>query len=99
MEILTERGVEFDAVLYLNTPPTRKDLQRMIDLIEDPPRALVRNDKNFKALGLNADDYTSVDAVVELLLEHPNLMQRPVAIKGNRAVIARPSAKIETLLD
>ena len=67
-------------------------------MIEDPPAELVRKDKNFKDLGLDAGDYTTEDAVVALLLEHPILMQRPVVVRGRRAVIARPSAKVESLL-
>lgn len=65
----------------------------------DEPAELVRKDKNFKALGLDAGDYTTRDAVVTVLLEHPKLMQRPVVILGARAVIARPSEKVLELVD
>jgi len=58
----------------------------------------VRKDKLFKELGLNADDYVTKEAVVGVLLEHPKLMQRPVVVKGDRAILARPSAEIEALL-
>ena len=98
MATLTERGVEFDAIEYLKTPLTADDLNQILDLIEDPPADLVRKDKNFKELRLDADDYTSADAVVALLLEHPKLMQRPIAVRGDRAVICRPSEKVEELL-
>ena len=63
------------------------------------PTELIRKDKNFKALGLDAGDYTTRDAVVKVLLENPKLMQRPVVILGDRAVIARPSEKVLELLD
>ena len=49
-------------------------------------------------LGLAPEDYTTSEAVIELLLEHPKLMQRPIIIRGDRAVIARPSEKVEGLL-
>ena len=58
----------------------------------------MRKDKHFKDLGLHADDYTSKQQVVDVLLEHPDLMERPVIIKGEQAVIARPSDKVEELL-
>ena len=73
-------------------------MRGFIGMIDDPPADLVRKDKNFKDLGLNSSDYTTENAVVALLLEHPRLMQRPVVVRGDRAVIARPSDKVEALL-
>ena len=73
-------------------------MRGFIAMVEEPPAELVRKDRNFKDLGLNAGDYTTEDNVVALLLEHPRLMQRPVVVRGNRAVIARPSARVEDLL-
>ena len=67
-------------------------------MVDVAPGALVRKDKHFKDLGLNAADYATVDAVVKLLVEHPRLMQRPIAVRGGRAVVGRPSEKVEELL-
>lgn len=67
-------------------------------MIEDAPAEMVRKDKRFKELGLNAADYTTGAAVVALLLEHPELMQRPIVVRGKRAVIARPPEKLDALL-
>ena len=58
----------------------------------------MRKDKRFKELGLDENDYVTREAVVEVLLKHPELMQRPVIIKGQQAVLARPSEKVLTLL-
>ena len=98
LEILTERGVSADVVEYLKTPPDRATLERIVDAIPDEPAALVRHDKRFGELGLDPDGYTSRGAVVGLLLEHPELMERPVVFVGERAVIARPSEKVLELL-
>ncbi|MEE8314871.1 MAG: ArsC/Spx/MgsR family protein [Myxococcota bacterium] len=98
MDILRERGVEFDVIEYLKTPLSRDDLERFLNLLPDPPTELVRKDKNFVELGLAPEDYATSEAVIELLLEHPKLMQRPIIIRGDRAVIARPSEKVEELL-
>ena len=59
---------------------------------------LVRKDKRFEELKLKADDYVTKEAVISVLLEHPELMQRPVVIRGARAVIARPPEKLAGLL-
>jgi arsenate reductase len=50
-------------------------------------------------LGLDADDYRTEDEVVAVLLEHPELMQRPVVFRGERALICRPSERVSELLD
>ena len=94
LEILGERGTEVEVVEYLKNPPSRADLERILDAIPDEPAALVRKDKRFGELGLSAADYTDRDAVVALLLEHPELMERPVVFRGDRARICRPSEKV-----
>ena len=96
---MRERDVEFDVIEYLKTPLSREALERIIDLVPDNPEEMVRKDKNFKELGFDADDYTSKEAVVNVLLEHPKLMQRPIIIRGEHAVIGRPSEKVLALLD
>jgi len=99
LEILHDRGVEFDVVEYLKTPLDGADFERILDAIPDPPADLVRKDKKFGELGLNADDYTTKAAVIDLLLEHPVLMQRPIVFKGDEALICRPSDKVLAFLD
>ena len=67
-------------------------------MLPGEPADLVREDNHFKQLELDIGDYQSAEAVVDLLMEHPKLMQRPVVIRGERAVIARPSELVEELL-
>jgi arsenate reductase len=99
LEILVDKGVEHDVVEYLKAPPDRAGLERIVDAVADAPEELVRKDARFEELGLSASDYRTREAVIELLLEHPELMQRPVIFRGERAVIARPSEKVLELLD
>ena len=66
-------------------------------MLENPPGDLVRKDNRFEELKLKATDYTSKEQVVALLIEHPELMQRPIMVRGNRAVIARPPDKLDAL--
>lgn len=97
LDILRERGVDAQVVEYLKSPPTRADLERILDAIDDEPIALVRTDDDkFKRLGV--DKPATRDAVIELLLEHPEVMQRPVVFVGDKAVIARPSERVTELL-
>ena len=98
LEMLRARGVEFDIVEYLKDHPTRETLGKIIDMLDGPVADMVRKDKRFKELGLNPADYVEKKAVVALLLEHPELMQRPIVVRGKRAIIARPPQKLEPLL-
>ena len=101
VEILEEKGADFEVIEYLKALPTRADLERIVDAIPDPPSALVRKDKRFKELGLDEGDYETKEQVVAVLLEHPELMERPVvfSVSGDRALICRPSEKVLDLLD
>ncbi|MCY4012492.1 MAG: arsenate reductase family protein [Gammaproteobacteria bacterium] len=98
LEILREHGVDFEVVEYLRNPLDEDTIRRVLDLIDDAPADLVRKDQNFKDLGLDATDFTEAEQVARLLAENPKLMQRPVVVRGERAVIARPSEKVASLL-
>jgi arsenate reductase len=99
LAILAERGVACDVVEYLRTPPDRDTLARILALLAGPPGDLVRKDTRFRELGLREADYATRAQVIDLLLAHPELMERPVVIRGGRAVIARPSETVLALLD
>jgi arsenate reductase len=99
VEILRDKGVEIEVIEYLKDLPSRADLERIVDAIPDPPSALVRKDKRFKELGLDEADYQTRDQVVALLLEHPELMERPIVFGGVRALVCRPSERVLELLD
>jgi arsenate reductase len=98
LEILRDRGADAEVIEYLKEPPSRSDLERLLDLLPSAPAELVRRDKRFKELGLDGSAYEAREAVVDLLLEHPELMQRPVVVRGDAAVIARPSVKLLDIL-
>jgi arsenate reductase (glutaredoxin) len=98
VELLHARDVEFDIIEYLKKPPTRETLEKIIDMLDGPVADLVRKDKRFKELGLSPNDYVDKKAVVALLLKHPDLMQRPIVIRGKRAIIARPPENLAALL-
>ncbi len=97
LELLNGRGADFEVIEYLKTPPSRETLEAIIALLEGPVAELVRKDKRFAELKLDEDDYTSKEAVIEVLLKHPELTQRPIVIRGGRALIARPSDKLNAL--
>ena len=89
-----EQDIEFDVINYISNPLSRADFERLLRLLPNEPSDLVRRDKRFSELGLTEDDVDSTEKVVEVLVAHPLLMQRPVAVRGQKAVLARPAEKL-----
>ena len=96
--LLRERGVDADYVRYLDDAPTRADLERVLALLgTDDPRAITRTGEAVYAeLGLAGADR---DTLLDALAAHPILIERPIAIRGDRAVVARPPDRVLELLD
>lgn len=91
MAVATEMDVDFDTVLYMKEKPDEQTLREIIAKLEDPVENLVRKDSQFKKLELDPDDYVgNPDAVVDVLLRYPRLMQRPIVVRGDKAIIGRP---------
>lgn len=97
MQLIDELGVEVDVVRYLDTPPDEATLRDIIAKLDEPAAELVRREQ-WTELGITADDVATADGVVDVLLRHPELMQRPVVVKGDRAVIGRPTERVTELL-
>jgi len=91
-------GAEAEVVQYLKQPLDRAALLDLLAKLEDPAADLVRKDGYFKDQGLSADDYVTPEAVADLLVAHPRLMQRPVLVKGDRAIIGRPKDRVPAFL-
>jgi arsenate reductase (glutaredoxin) len=96
-QLLAERGVLLRRVQYLDSPPSRAELEDVLVKLGTPdPRVLVRTGEAlYTDLGL-AD--AGRDALLDALAAHPQLIERPVVIAGDRAVVARPPEKLLELL-
>lgn len=91
-------GVDAHVVQYLKTPLDRAALLDLIAKLEDPAADLVRKDGYFKDQGLAEADYITAEAVADLLVAHPRLMQRPVLVRGDQAIIGRPKDRVAAFL-
>ena len=98
MRIAEELGVEVDIVNYIKTPPDADTLRSILAKLEDEPTALVRRDSMWKKLGLTEDDAATEDQIVALLVKHKQLLQRPVVVTANAAIIGRPKDRVTELL-
>ncbi len=85
-------------MLYLKDKPTRETIERVVSVLEDPVADLVRKDSQFKKLGLDEADYAEAGPVIDLLVAKPRLLQRPVVVRGDKAIIGRPKDRIRALL-
>lgn len=95
---VTEAGVSARVVEYLKDAPTRAELLDLLGKLEDPPGALVRRDPAFREAGLSDADVTTADQVAEVLAARPQLMERPVLVRGDRAIIGRPTERVAPFL-
>lgn len=95
--ILDERGLDAEVVRYLDQPPTMADLRRLMELLGlDDPRLMMRTGEPVYAeLGLAEREG---DALLRAITEHPILLERPIFVVDDRAVIARPPERLLELL-
>ena len=99
VELLESRGIEFDVVLYLQAPPSEKELGRIVQMLGIDPEQLVRKGEPlFKELGLG-DQELSDKEWIATLSANPKLIERPIVLHGGSAAIGRPIENIVEILD
>jgi arsenate reductase (glutaredoxin) len=98
VRIAEELGTEANVVLYQKIPPDESTLRWIMDHLEDPITDLVRRDSVFAKLGLTDADVQTADQIVSVLTKTPKLMQRPVVVAGQVAIIGRPKDRVRALL-
>ncbi len=82
----------------MKTPPDAATLNAVIDRLEDPVTALVRRDSLFTKLGLTDADVATREQVVAILVKHKALLQRPVVVTPEKAIVGRPKERVTDLL-
>lgn len=99
LKLLQEHDVELPVVEYLQTPPTKAELAEICRLLGLKPLQLVRaKEALFAELGLSKDNGYSDAQWLDVLAEHPKLLERPIVIYRGRAALGRPPEQVLTLL-
>ncbi len=98
LQLLKDNNIEPEVVKYLETPPGREELEQILDMLGLEPRELMRRkEKEYKELGLDDPGLTR-DQLIDAMVEHPRLIERPIVVKDGRAAIGRPPEKVLELL-
>ena len=97
LAILEASNLPFEIINYLENPPTKEELENILILLGIKPIELVRKNEaiwkeNFKNKDLSDND------IINAMLQHPKLIERPIVVQNNKAVVGRPPEKIKELL-
>jgi arsenate reductase (glutaredoxin) len=99
LELITAHGAICDVVEYVSAPPDDATLRSLVARYKGPIIDLVRvGDAAFRELGVDTASLTTESSIVDLLLAHPGLMQRPLLARGNKVIIGRPTERVAELL-
>ena len=97
-KLLRESGIPYEKINYYIEPLSRKKLTELLGKMNMKPRDLLRKGEAvYKELGL-AEDKFSDSELIALMIEHPDLIQRPIVERGDRAVLGRPTENVKELL-
>ncbi|MEO1255788.1 MAG: arsenate reductase (glutaredoxin) [Bacteroidota bacterium] len=93
LALIEEKGADFVVKEYLKKPPSKKELQQIVDLLEIKPFDLIRRGEaeykeNFKGKSLSDDEW------LEAMVSHPKLIERPIVLHEHKAVIGRPPENV-----
>ncbi len=95
---LRESSVDFSKINYYLDPLSEKKLRELIKKMGIKPRELLRTSEPiYRELGLGKKEFSD-DEIISLMVEHPDLIQRPIVERGDRAVLGRPTENVKALL-
>jgi arsenate reductase len=98
LKYLKEKGVEFEIIKYYDTPFTKNKLKTLLKKMDMKAGELLRKrEKAYKELDFKNKSYTQAE-IIEFMVNNPNLIERPIIEKGNKAVLARPTEKIDEIV-
>ena len=97
LQILQESNSKIEVVKYLQSNPSKKEIQEILSKLDLSARELMREKEDIYK-ELNLKDELDEEKLIEAMVEYPKLIERPVLIKGDKAIIGRPTSKIAEFL-
>jgi len=98
MSILEENACSSEVVKYLDTKPTVLEIKSVLGMLGMSARELMRTKEEIYK-ELNLKDETDEEKLIQAMSEHQKLIERPILIKGNSAIIGRPTSKIAAFIN
>ncbi|MBL4868965.1 MAG: arsenate reductase (glutaredoxin) [Pseudomonadales bacterium] len=99
LQLLQEKGIEPEVILYLETPPSANEIKSILSQLGLEAKKLIRfNEAIAKELKIKASDDKSDSAWIKIMAQNPKLIERPIVVKGKKAVIGRPPENINSLV-
>ncbi|MEX0950689.1 MAG: arsenate reductase (glutaredoxin) [Gammaproteobacteria bacterium] len=98
LKLLEDHGHTPEVIEYLNTPPSVAELKHILKLLDLSPRELLRrNESAYQEAGLD-DDSLNNSAIIRIMVAHPVLIERPIVICGDKAIIGRPPENVLAII-
>ena len=98
LALLEDAGIDVEVIYYLENPPSQAQIKALLKKLGIAPRDLLRKgEAEYKALGL-ANASLNDAAVIQAMSENPRLIERPIVVRGDRAIIGRPPENVNALL-
>ena len=98
LALLERRGIAPHVIEYLTTPPSAAELNRILELLDLEPRALMRkNEAEYRELGLDEASLTR-SQLIEAMVDNPRLIERPIVLANGKAAIGRPPENVEKII-
>ncbi|WP_018276466.1 arsenate reductase (glutaredoxin) [Teredinibacter turnerae] len=98
LALIEASGIEPTVIKYLETPPTAQELRDLLTKLDMPARDLLRKGEDAYKENNLSDPQLSDEALIEAMVKFPKLIERPIVVKGKKAIIGRPPERVHTLL-
>jgi arsenate reductase len=99
LAILEEKGHPYQIVEYLKAPPTEEELKTILTRLERAPQDIIRfGEALAENLGISYEDDRTVEEWISLMVQNPILIERPIVVVGNKAVLGRPPESVLEIL-
>ena len=99
MKILEDNNINFKVINYLETPLNKNEIKLLLSQLNLEAKDILRKTENdFKVLDLSQQDIENEDLVINAIVNNPKILQRPIIVKNNKAVIGRPPERVHEIL-